>query len=57
MEKKIEENIDKAIEEIDRCARAYGFEIGRGQSLEQKVNVSKDNPFVDKNWRKINGLL
>jgi hypothetical protein len=37
--------------EIDRQARAYGFEIGRGQPLAEQVNASDDNPFLDKNWR------
>lgn len=39
-------------EEIDRNARAYGFEIGRGHPLAEKLEkTSPDNPFLDKNWR------
>lgn len=50
-----EEHIKK--EEIDRCARAYGFEIGRGHPLTEVITeLSEDNPFINKNWRnKING--
>jgi len=40
------------LEEIDRNARAYGFEIGRGSPLIAKLdNISPDNPFIDPNWR------
>lgn len=47
----------KQIGEIDRTARAYGFEIGQGHPLvEQITELSEDNPFMDPNWRtKING--
>lgn len=38
------------IKEIDRNARAYGFEIGRGHPLGELVAVSKDNPFLDPDW-------
>jgi hypothetical protein len=37
--------------EIDRQARAYGFEIGRGQPLAEQVNANDSNPFLDKDWR------
>jgi hypothetical protein len=37
--------------DIDRQARAYGFEIGRGKSLIAAVLTSDDNPFLDRDWR------
>lgn len=38
--------------EIDRNARGYGFEIGRGRSLTSTVEgLSDDNPFLDPKWR------
>ncbi len=39
------------LDEIDRNARAYGFEIGRGQALAERIESSEDNPFLDPNWR------
>lgn len=39
------------LEEIDRNARAYGYEIGRGAPLVAVVESSDDNPFLDPNWR------
>lgn len=39
------------IAEIDRCARAYGFEVGRGQPLANTVTTSPGNPFLDPEWR------
>lgn len=38
------------IKEIDRNARAYGFEIGRGHPLGELVTTSEDNPFLDPDW-------
>ena len=39
------------IREIDRNARAYGFEIGRGRLvLGEVVTTSPDNPFLDPDW-------
>lgn len=38
--------------EIDRNARAYGWEVGNGHPLARKiVETSPDNPFTDKNWQ------
>jgi hypothetical protein len=38
--------------EVDRNARAYGFEIGRGKPLtKHMVGLSMDKPFLDPNWR------
>jgi hypothetical protein len=38
--------------EIDRQARAYGFEIGRGHKLTNQIDtISEDNPFRNVNWR------
>lgn len=39
------------LSEVDRNARAYGWEIGRGQALAETIEFSDDNPFVDPNWR------
>jgi len=37
--------------EIDRNARAYGFEVGRGHPLVKDVlKLSPDNPFLQKDW-------
>lgn len=36
--------------EIDRNARAYGFEVGRGALLAEVIEYAEDNPFVDPNW-------
>lgn len=38
--------------ESDRLARAYGFEVGRGQRLAEVIeNISDDNPFMNPDWR------
>lgn len=37
--------------ELDRCARAYGYEIGRGQPIAPSVESTEGNPFMDPNWR------
>lgn len=39
------------IEDLDRNARAYGWEIGRGKTLGETVEMSPDNPFRDPDWR------
>lgn len=40
------------LEELDRAARAYGFEIGRGHPLTEKLtSISPDNPFMDRKWK------
>jgi len=40
------------IEEIDRNARAYGWEIGKGAPLSHgAVEVTDGNPFMQSNWR------
>jgi hypothetical protein len=36
--------------EIDRNARAYGWEIGRGKELQDHIEISPDNPFKDLSW-------
>jgi hypothetical protein len=42
----------RQVEEIDRNARTYGFEIGKGHPLTSKLDkLSDDNPFVNVNWR------
>lgn len=46
------------IDEIDRNARAYGFEVGRGAALSHgTIQTSDDNPFMEKNWRAQIGIL
>jgi oligoribonuclease len=46
------------IDEIDRNARAYGFEVGRGAALSHgQIPTSDDNPFMEKNWRAQIGVL
>lgn len=48
-------NVDehtKMLEGIDRNARAYGWEIGRGNfELGKSGEMSRVNPFQDPNWR------
>lgn len=39
------------IEKSDRLARAYGFEIGKGQAIVPMLDVSPDNPFMDPEWK------
>lgn len=49
---------DTSKNEIDRNARAYGFEIGRGKPLERQLSeISPDNPFIHPFWRSRNGLI
>jgi hypothetical protein len=38
-------------DETDRCARAYGWEIGQGKPLAAMIDSSPDNPFMDRDWR------
>jgi len=43
--------VDK-LEEMDRNARSYGWEVGHGQQLASKIeNISEENPFQDPEWR------
>lgn len=44
--------VQAMLEEVDRNARAYGWEIGRGRALTEVVDYSPDNPFLDPDWRK-----
>lgn len=40
------------VDEIDRNARAYGWEVGRGAPLKHgTISTSSDNPFLESNWR------
>lgn len=42
----------RLLEELDTSARLYGFEIGRGHPLTEKLtHISDDNPFRHRNWR------
>ena len=44
-------DVEKGLQESDRNARAYGFEVGRGKPLtEQLTDISTDNPFMDPQW-------
>jgi len=42
---------EQQLEEIDRNARAYGYEIGRGKPMTDQLDASPDNPFLDPDWR------
>lgn len=44
------------IEAYDRQARAYGWEIGAGHPMAEKIESSLNNPFLDPNWREHHGL-
>lgn len=37
--------------EVDRNARAYGWEIGRGQPIGWEIKTTPGNPFLDPDWR------
>lgn len=39
------------LDDMDRNARAYGWEIGKGKPLTTEMEMSPDNPFTDKNWK------
>ncbi len=39
------------LREIDRNARAYGWEVGKWGVLAEHIVYSPDNPFIDPNWR------
>jgi hypothetical protein len=38
-------------DEIDRCARAYGWEIGNGAKMGRVIELSDNNPFKHADWR------
>jgi hypothetical protein len=38
-------------DEVDRNARAYGWEAGRCGELRVSYESSSDNPFLDPDWR------
>lgn len=38
-------------EEVDRNARAYGWEVGKHGKLVEITSLSPENPFADPNWR------
>ena len=42
--------------ELDRNARAYGYEVGRGAKLEEIVTATPDNPFLHADWAERAGL-
>lgn len=44
---------DEELEEMDRNARAYGWEIGQGAKIDHMVDASEENPFLDVNWRDV----
>lgn len=39
------------MEEVDRNARAFGWEVGRGHLMSSHLNMLPANPFSEKNWR------
>lgn len=41
------------MDELDRCARAYGWEVGRGKPLADSFELSPDNPFAFEYWREV----
>lgn len=41
------------VAEIDRNARAFGWEVGRGAPLTRIVASSPENPFLNKDWDKM----
>lgn len=43
--------LQPVLDEMDRNARAYGWEIGQGKPLTQVLDFSPDNPFLYLNWR------
>lgn len=43
--------VDKGVEEIDRNARAYGWEVGQGRVMRYEMDFSSGNPFMDPHWR------
>jgi 8-oxo-dGTP pyrophosphatase MutT (NUDIX family) len=45
---------DKFTDEMDRNARAYGYEVGRGRPIAAEIlSLSKDNPFLDRDWKQL----
>lgn len=46
----------ESVSEIDRCARAYGWEVGRGERIEEVITTHPVNPFMNPNWREEAGL-
>jgi len=49
---------NEEIEEIDRTARAYGFEVGRGKLATEQIEIEEGsgNPFFEKNWKELVGV-
>jgi hypothetical protein len=39
------------VQDMDRNARGYGWEVGRGQPLREVMTASPDNPFMDPDWQ------
>ena len=45
-------SLSSSVSEIDRNARAYGFEVGYGAALAETIGVnSPQNPFLKDDWR------
>lgn len=43
---------EEELDAMDRNARAYGWEIGRGKPLAANIgDISPDNPFINENWK------
>ena len=42
------------LDEMDRNARAYGWEIGKGAPMLDEMTFSEDNPFMNPDWRENN---
>lgn len=45
------ESLVTVLENMDRNARAYGWEVGKHGQLIDRPPFSDDNPFLDANWR------
>ena len=45
---------ENVLDELDRNARAYGFEVGRGRVIRPNMKASVDNPFLHQDWRDLN---
>lgn len=43
--------LEPLLEEMDRNARAFGWEIGNGKSIDDVIESTSENPFLDPNWR------
>lgn len=45
---------EHVLDELDTNARAYGYEVGRGQNIGDRITPSENNPFLRRDWRDLN---